>query len=128
MIHQLFSLQQNFITQGGTQSWILTIVLNALALVIAAFFLKGVEVKSFLSALVIGLVLAFLNATVGNMLKFLTFPINVLTLGLLTWIINALVILLTARLMSGFKVRNFGWALALSLVLAVMNSVLFGIF
>ncbi|MBV5336480.1 MAG: phage holin family protein, partial [Deltaproteobacteria bacterium] len=57
-------------------------------------------------------------------LTLLTLPLTVLTLGLFTLVINALLIILTSKIVPGFQVQGFWWALAFSLVLAVVNFVL----
>jgi len=110
------------------QSWLTIILINAVALIISASVLDGVEIKGFVKSLVVAIVIALLNATVGAFLKVLTFPISVLTLGLFTFVINAFILKITANLISGFYIRSFGKAFLLSLILALINGVLFSIF
>ncbi len=99
-------------------------IISALAILAAAYILPGVHVTSFVTALVTAVVLGIINAALKPILIILTLPINILTLGLLTFVINALVIILTANLVPGFKVYGFWWALIFSIVLSIINSFL----
>ena len=99
-------------------------ILSAVAVFTAAYILPGVEVESFTTALVAAIVLGVINAVLKPVLLILTLPINILTLGLFTFVLNALLILLAANIVPGFHVNGFVWALILSLVLAVINSFL----
>ena len=100
------------------------IFVNTLAVLTGAYLLKGVHVDGFTTALVVAIVLGFLNAFLKPILIFLTFPITVLTLGLFLLVINASMILIADKLVSGFEVRNFWWALAYSLVVSIVGSFL----
>lgn len=100
---------------------LINILLSGLAVFIAAYILPGVEVESFTTALVAAIVLGVINAVLKPVLLILTLPINILTLGLFTFVLNALLILLAANIVPGFHVNGFIWALILSLVLAVIN-------
>ena len=96
-------------------------VVSALAILATAYLLPGVHVTSFVTALVVAVVLGVINAFIKPILLILTLPINILTLGLFTFVINAVVILLAANLVPGFTVDGFWWALGFSLVLSVIN-------
>ena len=97
-------------------------IISALAIVVAAYLLPGVAVELF-AAFVAAVVLGFINAVVRPILLVLTLPINILTLGLFTFVLNAALILLTSRIVEGFTVENFWWALLFSLVLSIVNYV-----
>lgn len=99
-------------------------LVSAFAILVAAYLLPGVEISSFTAALVAAVVLGVINAFLKPVLLILTLPINVITLGLFTFVINALVIILTANLVPGFKVQGFWWALLFSIVLSLINSFL----
>lgn len=99
-------------------------LVSGLAILVAAYLLPGVHVSSFTSALVAAVVLGVINAFIKPILLILTLPINILTLGLFTLVINALVIILTADLVPGFKVDGFWWALGFSIILSLINSFL----
>lgn len=97
-------------------------IVSALAILAAAYLLPGVHVTSLVSALVAAVVLGIINAVLKPILLILTLPINILTLGLFTFVINALIILLAANLVPGFSVDGFWWALIFSVVLSIINS------
>ncbi len=97
--------------------WLITTI----AILIAAYLLPGVTVKGFFAALVTALVLGLINTFIRPILLILTLPINLLTLGLFTFVINALLIMLTSAFVPGFDVRNFWWALLFSLVLSLIK-------
>jgi putative membrane protein len=86
-------------------------VLSALTLMVIAHFLHGFTVMGLQPALIAALVIGLLNATLGLVLKIITFPITILTLGLFLLVINAAMILLASRLVNGFHVA--GWIPAL---------------
>jgi putative membrane protein len=96
-------------------------LIRAVAIVITAYLLPGVRLSGFFAALVAAVVLGLVNTFIRPLLLLLTLPLNILTLGLLTFVINALLILLTSALVPGFNVAGFWWALLFSLVLAIIN-------
>ncbi len=98
--------------------------LSALAVMITAYLLPGIFVASFFVALVVAVVLGFFNMIVRPVLVILTLPINIVTLGLFTFIINATLVLLTSKIVSGFFVDSFWWALLFSLILSIVNELL----
>lgn len=100
------------------------IILSSIGVVIASYLLPGVVVDSFMTAIIIAVILSVLNVTVKPLLIVLTIPLTVVTLGLFLLVINALIVLLADSLISGFQVYNFWWALIFSLVLSIINSLL----
>ncbi len=96
-------------------------VVSGVAIIIAAYLLPGVAVEGFFAALVTALVLGLINAILRPILILLTLPLNILTLGLFTLVINALLIMLAATIIPGFAVAGFWWALLFGVVLAVVN-------
>lgn len=100
------------------------LLVNTLAVLTGAYLLKGVRVEGFTTALVVAIVLGLLNTFLKPILIFLTLPITVLTLGLFLLVINALMIMLVDKLVNGFEVQSFWWALAYSLIIAVVGSFL----
>jgi putative membrane protein len=99
-------------------------VVGALAILVTAYVLPGVHVDNLTTAFIAAVVLGVINAFIKPILIVLTLPINILTLGLFTLVINALLILLTAKLVPGFKVDGFLWAVLFSIVLFLVNSFL----
>jgi len=107
----------------------LTILLvNSLVVFILASALTGVEIKSFWTAIGVAIVLGIINVLVKPLIILLTLPLTIITLGLFIWVINAWMIMLVDKLIEGFKVKNFGWALIFALFLSILNSVMFKIF
>jgi putative membrane protein len=98
--------------------------LSALSLIIVAHIVPGFQVKSFGSALIAALVIGLINSTLGLLLKILTFPLTIVTFGLFLFVINALILLMTSGLVSGFYVQSFGPALIGAVVLTLVTTVL----
>jgi len=99
-------------------------VVSGLAIIITAYLLSGVVVDGFMAALVTSLILGLINAVIRPILILLTLPLNVLTLGLFTLIINAMLVMLAAAIVPGFAVQGFWWALLFGIVLAIVNAAL----
>lgn len=99
-------------------------LISTLAIIITAYILPGVHISGFGTALITALAFGILNAFIKPILILLTLPVNILTLGLFTFVINALIILLVSNLVSGFKVDGFWWALLFSIILSIVNSFL----
>lgn len=102
--------------------FILILILNALALLLVARLIKGIRINSFGVALIAALVLGLLNALIRPVLFILTLPLNFLTLGLFTFVINAFILWLAAVLVPGFAIeRFFPTAILAAVVLALVN-------
>ena len=99
-------------------------ILSALALLLVAHFVPGFYVKGFLPALLAAAVIGLINGTLGTILKVLTFPLSVVTLGLFLLVINALMLWLSAGLVPGFEVRGFWPAFWAALLLAILGMVI----
>ena len=96
-------------------------LVSAIAILIAAYVLPGVGISGFWAALIVAVVLGLLNLLIKPLLILLTLPINILTLGLFTLVINALIVMLASGIVPGFEVGGFLNALLFSLVLALIN-------
>lgn len=94
-------------------------LISAFAVLLAAYFLSGISISSFYIALVLALVLGLLNAVLRPILIVLTLPINILTLGLFTLIINGLVFWIPSTFIKGFYVENFWWAILGALLVSM---------
>jgi putative membrane protein len=101
-------------------NWLITTI----AILIAAYILPGVTVRTFGAALVTALVLGLINAIIRPILIFLTLPLTILTLGLFIFVLNALLVLLTSAIVPGFDVKSFWWALLFSLVFSLVSFIL----
>ncbi len=103
---------------------IVSILISAVAVFVTGYILPGIQIESPLTALVAAVVLGFINAFIRPILIILTLPISILTLGLFTFVIMALMVMLTSWIVPGFHVAGFWWALAFALVFAIINSFL----
>ena len=107
--------------------FVLRLLLSALAVVALSQILPNVSVDSYLTAIIVALVLSLLNFIVKPILVILTLPVTIITFGLFLLVINALIILLADRLVEGFHVDGIGWALLFSLLLSFLQSLLFSL-
>jgi len=99
-------------------------LVSAVSLLIVAHIIPGIAIEGFFTALIAALVIGLVNATVGLVLKILTFPLTIVTLGLFWWIINALMLWFASILVRGFVVQGFFAAFFGAIVLALVNMVL----
>ena len=106
------------------KAFLVQLVLTALALLVVAHVVGGVDVGGFGTALVAALILGLVNAIVRPVMVLLTLPITILTLGLFLFVVNALAFWLAAALVPGFEIGGFGAALLGSLLLTVLNIVI----
>lgn len=104
--------------------FVVNILVSAVAVVITAKLLPGIEINGFLAAILVAVVLAFLNAVVKPILTILTIPITFFTLGFFLLVINAFIIIIADKLIDEFYVRSFWWALLFSLILSLITSIL----
>ncbi len=102
----------------------MNILVSAVAVLFTAWLLPGVQVTDFVSALLVAIVLAFLNTVVKPVLTILTIPITFFTLGFFLLVINAGMIILASKLIPEFHVSGFWWALLFSLILSLVTSIL----
>jgi putative membrane protein len=111
-------------SEGTIMGLLLSWLVMTLAVLLTAYLLPGVAVSGFGGALVTALVLGIVNALIRPVLMIIALPITVLTLGLFALVINALLILLVARIVPGFEVANFWWALAFSVIVSIVGGIL----
>lgn len=104
--------------------WIIGLVVSALILIVVSKILPGFEVDGFGPAIIAALVIGLVNGTLGFILRILTFPINFLTLGLFSFVITALMILLASKIVPGFKINGFWPALYGALLIALAKALL----
>ena len=105
----------------------LKILLTALAVILLANILPGIEVTGYLTAIIVAVVIALLNMFVRPLLVFFTLPATILSLGLFLFVINAVIILLADKLVDGFAVSGFFSALFFSVLLSIFRSFLFSL-
>lgn len=99
-------------------------IVSALALLAVTYIVPGFRVVNLPSALVAVLVIGFLNMTLGMLLKLITFPFAILTLGLFFLVINAIMLLIASKITPGLQIASFGAAFIGAAVLAVVHMVI----
>jgi putative membrane protein len=104
--------------------WIIHWILSGVALLIVANILPGIQVESLGSALIAALVIGFVSATVGLILKIVLLPFILLSLGLVYFLINGLMLKLASELVPGFRVSGCLPAVLGSILLTVVDFVL----
>lgn len=103
---------------------ILKLIVNAVVILILSAVLPGVTVSGFGTALIVALVIGLVNAVLRPILNFIALPVNILTLGLFSLVINALLILLVSSIVPGFDVAGFWWALIFGILLSIVVSIM----
>ena len=101
--------------------FLLRVLVNALAIFLAAAIVSGIEIRGVLSALGAGLVLGLVNAVVRPVLLVLTLPLTLATLGLFLFVLNGLCLWLTSLLVKGFEVHGFWAAVFGALIVSVVS-------
>ncbi|MCP8617629.1 phage holin family protein [Salirhabdus salicampi] len=105
--------------------WILSIVLNAVALIAVAELFRSFHIEGFGTAVLASFILSILNVIVKPILIMLTLPITVLSLGLFLFVINAITLMIAQALLGGsFVIQGFGTALIAAIVISVINLLL----
>lgn len=105
-------------------SLLLKWLIMAMSIFLAARIMPGVEVRGLMAAAWVALFLGIVNVLLRPLLILLTLPINILTLGLFTFVINGFLVLLASSLVKGFLVRGLWSAIAFSVLLSLINYVL----
>ncbi len=103
-------------------------LVSAVSLVIVAYLIPGIQLQGVGPALIAPIVIGLVNATVGFILKIVTFPITILSLGLFLLVINALMLMFAAYLVPGFAVAGFWSAFFGAIVLSIVSMILRSLF
>jgi len=114
----LFSFTSNFFQMN----FIVRVFLIAAVSFALAQFLGGVHVTDFWTAIAFAIALALINMFIRPLLILFTLPVTIVTLGLFLFVINALVVLLASRIVHGFTIDSFWWALLFSIILSIIAS------
>lgn len=101
-----------------------SLLVNGLAVGLSAYLLPGVSVGSWQALLVTTVVLGILNTLVKPIIHIVSLPVTILTLGLFSIVINGLMVWIASRLVGGFEVQSFFWAIGFSIVLSIISTVL----
>jgi putative membrane protein len=105
-------------------NFLLKLLISTFAVFISAYFLPGVSVEPFTTAIIVAFVLAIMNILLKPILVLLTIPVTIMSFGLFLLVINAFIVQLVAYIVNGFEVRNFWWALLFSIILSIVTWVL----
>jgi len=97
------------------------LLLNAVVFLVLSKILPGFYVSGWGAAILAFLVLGLVNATIGLILKIITFPLILVTFGLFLFVVNAIVILLVAFLVPGLSINGFLPALIAAVILSAVN-------
>jgi putative membrane protein len=101
--------------------FLLRLLLNGVAVLIAAWLIPGLHITSPATAIVAGIVLGLINAVIRPVLILLTLPLTLVTLGLFIFVVNAVCLALAAWVVPGFTISGFGAAFAGALVTSVVS-------
>jgi len=108
-------------------SLITSLLINTISIFAVSYILSGIQIDSFVTALIVAVVMAVLNVTLKPLLFVITIPITVITFGLFLLVLNVLVLYAAAYLIDGFQIAGFWWALLFSFLVSFVNGVLFGL-
>lgn len=104
---------------------ITTLIISSIAVWLTAYLLPGVSIEPWWAAIIVAVVLGFINTFIRPVVKLFSLPVTILTLGLFTFVINALMVLLCSWFLSNhFHVESFLWAMLYSIVLSIVTWVL----
>lgn len=106
---------------------IINLLLSGVAVLISTYIIPGVDVDSFWVAIVVAVVLGLVNAFIRPIVTLLTLPVNILTLGLFSFVITALMVMLTGAIVPGFIVDGFVPALLFGVVESLVSWVLLAV-
>jgi putative membrane protein len=104
--------------------WLLHWIVNAIVLLVVSHFVSGFHLSGLGPALFAVVIIGIVNATLGLFLKVMTFPLSLLTLGLFIFVIDAIVLWFSSKLVPGFTIDGFMPALIAALVLALIQTLL----
>ena|SRR3990172_9681993 len=103
---------------------IIDLLIRSVVLLLTTYLVPGFTIDSYITAIIVALLLAILNLLVKPLLVILTLPATILTLGLFLFVINAILLLMASALIRGFEVESFGTALIASIVITLISSLL----
>ncbi len=101
--------------------WLIQWFLSALALILTSRVIRGFQISGIFSALIASIVIGFANIYIWPVLIFLTLPINILTLGLFTLVVNGIVLRICAAFLPGFAIETWFAAIFGSVFLSMVN-------
>ena len=96
-------------------------LIGVLSILLSAYFLPGIEVAGLYIALIVAILLGVLNFTIKPILILLTLPINILTFGLFTFVINGFLLWFLSTFIAGFDIDGFGYAVLAGILVSIVN-------
>ena len=106
------------------KKYLIRLFFTWLAVIVAGKIVPGIEVHDFFTALAAATVITLLNIFIRPILIIFTIPFTILTLGLFLFVVNAIIVMMGAYFVDGFKVESFGAALFFSLIVSITTSLL----
>lgn len=104
---------------------LVNVLVAATAFYLGGMLLSGVELKSFIQCIIVAVVVALLDVTLGTVLKIVS--LGILSLGIFSWLLNAILIQVADWFLKGFYVKNFWWALGLAAIVSIAGSFMRGV-
>jgi len=104
---------------------IINVLVAGISFYLGGKVLSGVEMENVLQCIIVALLVGFLDITLGTVLKIVT--LGILSLGIFTWLLNAILIQVADWFLPGFRVKNFWWALGLAAIVSIASGILSGI-
>lgn len=105
-------------------SFLARTLIMAVAIYVTAALVRGVDINGFGAAIVAAVVLALVNALIRPIVVLLSLPVNIITLGLFTFVINGILLLLVSSITIGFHVSGLGAAILASIIISIVNSLI----
>jgi len=102
-----------------------SLIISTISIFAVSYILSGIQIDSLVTAVVVAVVMAVLNVTLKPLLILITIPLTIITFGLFLLVVNVIVLYAAAALIGGFHIEGFWWALAFSILVSLVNSILF---
>ena len=106
----------------------LSLFINSISVYFTSKLLDGVELKNFWTAVGVAIGLGLVNIVIKPIVSLLALPLTIITLGLFSIVINAFMIMIVDSFIDTFKIKSFGWAVGFSIIMSVINMILFAVF
>lgn len=100
---------------------LLAILINTIAVWATSYILPGIHINNLKTSIIVAIILGIVNAVLRPIIFIITLPINILTLGLFSFVIMGSLVYLVSAIVPGFVVDNFGWAILFGLIVSLIN-------
>ncbi len=111
-----------------TDDMLKILLINSFVIFFGAQILRGVEIKSYFTALGVAILLGLINMLIKPVIVILTLPVTILTLGLFILVINAWILMVIDKFVDGLSIKNFWWAVLYGILISVLNGILLKLF